>query len=158
MADRNKVVVFQAGNEEYAFPILHVISIEKIEQVTPIPHMPASVKGIIQVRGELVPVIDLEHVLYNQGIVNGDKTRMIVLKTDELSYGVLVSDAREILDIPSESMKQLGLIAYQKTAYITGVASFDGRMIMVIDPEKLIQSVEGIKEIQDYMRSQHQSQ
>jgi purine-binding chemotaxis protein CheW len=156
MADSNKTVVFQAGNEEYAFPILYVISIEKLEGMTAIPHMPDYVTGITKVRGELIPVIDLEKVLYHRDIRADDKTRLIVLETSEISLGVLVRDAKEILEIPVENLKQPGLIAYQNTIFITGIANLDKRMIMIIDPQTLINSLEGIKEIKDYMKQQKQ--
>ncbi|MBT2677597.1 purine-binding chemotaxis protein CheW [Bacillus sp. ISL-35] len=156
MAESTKTVVFQAGNEEYAFPILFVISIEKMEGMTAIPHMPDYVTGITKVRGDLIPVIDLEKVLYNRDIKADDKTRLIVLETTDISLGVLVRDAKEILEIPQENLKQPGLIAYRNTKFITGIANFEKRMIMVIDPETLIQSLEGIKEIKDYMKIQKQ--
>lgn len=154
MAESNKTVVFQAGTEEYAFPILYVISIEKLEGMTAIPHMPDYVTGITKVRGDLIPVIDLDKVLYKCDIQADEKTRLIVLQTAEISLGVLVRDAKEILEIPDENLKQPGLIAYQKTKFITGIANFEQRMIMIIDPETLIQSLEGIKEIKEYMKNQ----
>jgi purine-binding chemotaxis protein CheW len=156
MAESNKTVVFQAGNEEYAFPILYCLSIEKLEGLTAIPHMPAYVTGIAKVRGDLIPVIDLEKVLYKRDILADEKTRMIVLNTADISMGVLVKDAKEILEIPAVNLKQPGLIAYHKTKFISGIANFDKRMIMVIDPETLIQSLEGIKEIKEYMKNQQQ--
>lgn len=155
MADGSKMVVFEAGNEEYAFPILFVISIEKLEGLTAIPHMPDFVTGMAEVRGELIPVIDLERVLYNREITVDEKTKMIVLKTNELSIGVLVKDAKEILEMSADSIKQPGLVAYDKTKFIKGVANINQRMIMVIDPETLIGSLEGIKEIKSYMQKQH---
>jgi purine-binding chemotaxis protein CheW len=154
MAESNKTVVFHAGSEEYALPILNVISIEKLEGVTAIPKMPSFIMGISKVRGDLIPVIDLEKVLYDRDIEADDKTRIIVLKTEEISVGVLVKDAKEIIEIPPENLKQPGLIAYQKTKFISGIAAFDKRMIMVINPETLIHSLEGIKEIKEYMQSQ----
>lgn len=156
MAENSKTVVFQAGNEEYAFPILYVISIEKLEGMTAVPHMPQYVTGLAKVRGELIPVIDLEKVLYNREIQIEDKTRVIVLQTNDLSLGVLVKDAKEILEIPEDKLKQPGLIAYEKTKFITGVASFESRMIMVLDPQSLIDSLEGIKQIKEYMKEQQE--
>ena len=148
-----KVVVFQVGTEEYAIPIEHVISIEKMEGITPIPHLPVYVKGIVKVRGELLPVLDFEEILYNRPIQNNDQTRMIVLKTDDLSIGVLVNDAKEIIDIGKEDLKQLGLVAFNKTSYFSAVANLASRLITMIDPSKLVQSLEGISDIQEYMKS-----
>ncbi len=152
-----KVVVFQVGTEEYGIPIEHVISIEKVEGITPIPHLPLYVKGIVKVRGELLPVIDFEEILYHRAIQYNDQTRMIVVKTDELTIGFLVNDAKEIIDIEKENLKQLGLVAFNKTSYFSSIANLDSRLITLIDPSKLVQSLEGINEIQHYMKS-HQEE
>lgn len=155
--ETNKVVVFQVGNEEYAIPISFVISIEKVEGITPIPHLPDYVNGIFKVRGDLSPVIDFERVLYNQPTRINESTKIIVLQTSELSIGVIVKDAKEIIDIPSEKIKQLGLIAYKKTTYFTGVANLDSRIITLIDPSKMVQSLDGVKQIQEFMTSQKEN-
>lgn len=150
----NKVVVFRVGKEEYAIPIRFVISIEKVEGITSIPHLPHYMKGIAKVRGELIPVVDSESILYSRTLQETELSRMIVLQTEELSFAVLVNEAMEILDIPSGNLKQPGLIAYQKTNYFTGVANMDTRLITLIDPFKLVESLEGVREIKDYMKSQ----
>lgn len=153
MSDQNKVVVFQVGHEDYAIAIDFVISIEKVEGITPIPHLPNYVKGIVKVRGELVPVIDFEQILYNRPIQSTESTRLIVLHTEDLSICVMVNDAKEIIDVAPENIKQLGLVGYKKTEYLTGVANLEQRLITIINPSILVQSLEGIKEIQEYMRS-----
>ncbi|PLR86038.1 chemotaxis protein CheW [Bacillus canaveralius] len=157
MSEIKKVVVFQVGSEDYAIPIENVISIEKMEGATPIPHLPEYVNGIVKVRGELIPVIDFENILYKRSLEITEQTRLIVLQTDDLALGVLVKDAKEILDIPSDALKQIGLIAYQKTNYFTGVANLDQRLITIIDPSILVQSLEGIKEIREHMQGQAQT-
>jgi purine-binding chemotaxis protein CheW len=150
----NKVVVFRVGTEEYAIPIPFVISIEKVEGITPIPHLPHYMKGIAKVRGELIPAVDFESILYSRTLQETEMSRMIVLQTEELSFAVLVNEAKEILDISSGNLKQPGLIAYQKTNYFTGVANLDARLITLIDPFKLVESLEGVREIKDYMKAQ----
>ena len=154
MTENNKAVVFRAGNEEYATPILFVISFEKMECITPIPHLHSYVRGIVKVRGELIPVVDFEEILYSRALSDSGSARMIVLQTEELSFAVLVTEAKEILDFPADCLKQPGLIAYQKTNYFTGVANIDHRLITIIDPAKLVESLEGIREIKEYMKTQ----
>lgn len=149
-----QVVVFKTGNEEYAIPIEFIISIEKMEGITPIPHLPPYVKGIAKVRGELIPVLDLNRILYDAPIVDENSVRNIVLQTKELSLGILVNEAKDIIEISEGQIKQIGLVAYEKTSYFTGVANLDSRLITLIDPEKLVQSLEGIREIQEFMKSQ----
>jgi len=150
----NKVVVFQVGNEEYGIPIQFVTSIEKVEGITPIPHLPNYVNGIVKVRNELIPVIDFERILYNRPIVANELVKMIVLQTEDLSIGVVVKEAKEIIDIPSESLKQLGLIAYNKTTYFSEIANLNSRVITLISPSVLVRSLDGIREIQEFMRTQ----
>jgi purine-binding chemotaxis protein CheW len=151
LAETNKAVVFQVGKEEYAIPVEFVISIEKMDSITPIPNLPGYVKGIVEVRGEIIPVIDFEHILYRRELVEGDTSRLIVLKTDVLEMAVLVNEAKEIVDIPPDKLKQVGLIS--GTSYFAGIANLDHRLMTVINPSTLVQSLDGLKEIKDYMES-----
>lgn len=148
-----KVVVFQCGNEDYAVPIEHVVSIEKLEQVNKIPHLPNYLIGLMKIRGELVPIIDFEQILYNRSGVNYENARVVTMHTQDMSIGILVREAKEILDIAQEDLKQIGLVNYTKTRYFTAVANLENRMITIVDPSILVRSLEGIKEIQSYLES-----
>ncbi|WP_062356056.1 chemotaxis protein CheW [Bacillus kwashiorkori] len=155
MAPTEKVVIFKVNKEEYAIQVEHVISIEKTSQVTPIPQLPNYVKGIVKVREELVPVIDLKNVLYKTDEVINDVTRFIVVKTDQLQVALLVSDAKELLEIESGHIKQVGFIGYEKTAFFSGVIQLTNRLITLIEPNQLVSSLEGIKEIYEYMEDRY---
>ncbi|TQR19665.1 chemotaxis protein CheW [Psychrobacillus vulpis] len=148
-----KVVVFQCGNEDYAVPVEHVISIEKLEHINPIPHLPNYLIGLMKIRGELVPIIDFEQILYNRSGVDHDVARIITMHTEDISIGLLVKEAKEILDIASDDLKQIGLVNYTKTQYFTSVANLENRMITIVDPSILVRSLEGIKDIQSYLES-----
>ncbi|MDF0727378.1 chemotaxis protein CheW [Cytobacillus sp. S13-E01] len=151
--EASKVVVFQVGNEEYGIPVQNVISIERIQPSTVIPKMPSFMKGVVTIREELVPVIDTGIILYDRTTIETDKSRMIVTKTEDLSVGLIVDDAKEILDIPQEKIKQLNLLAYQKTSYFLGVANLENRLLTLLDPNNLFESLEGIKQIKEHMNS-----
>lgn len=148
-----KVVVFQCGNEEYAVPIEHVVSIEKLEQVNPIPHLPNYLIGLMKIRGELVPIIDFEEILYHRSGVNYENARVVTMHTQDMSIGILVKEAKEILDIATDDLKQIGLVNYTKTQYFTAVANLENRMITIVDPSILVRSLEGIKDIQSYLEN-----
>lgn len=148
--DFRQCVVFSCGQEDYAVPVQQVVSIEKVEHITPIPHLPSYLLGFTRNRGELIPVIDFQKVLYNSEST-GALVKMIVLNTDVVNYGLVVSDAKEILTIPEEQLKQIGLINYAKTKYFTAVANLDERMITCVEPKVLVNSLEGIREIIEYM-------
>ena len=145
-----KSVVFGCGQEEYAVPVEQVVSIEKVEHITPIPHLPNYLLGFTRMRGELVPVIDFERILYNRPST-GDLVRIIVLNTDIVNYGLVVSDAREIINFEDSDLRQMGLVNYAKTQYFTAVANLENRMITCVDPKILVNSLEGIREIIEYL-------
>lgn len=145
-----KSVIFACGQEEYAVPVDQVVSIEKLERVTPIPHLPNYLLGFTRVRGQLILVIDFQRVLYNQPSY-GEHVRIIILNTDIVNYGLVVTDAREILDFDASVLKQVGLVNYSKTAYFTAVANLEERMVTCVDPKILVNSLEGIREIIEYL-------
>ncbi|MCA1054743.1 chemotaxis protein CheW [Rossellomorea aquimaris] len=146
-----KVVVFHAGREEYAIGIEHIVSIEKLEGVNPIPHLPAYVTGLVKVRNELVPVLDLSSILYDEPLNVRDGLFLLVVKTADLQVGLVVKEAKEILEVADSSITDVGLLAYSKTTYFDSVINLDDRMITRIDPQVLVNSLEGIKEITDYV-------
>lgn len=147
-----KVVVFTTGDEEFGIPVLNVISIERAQQVNAIPHMPTYMLGVLTIREELIPIVDAGFILFNKPTLQNDQTKIIVAKTDRLSVGLLVDDAVEIKDIPPNQLKQLSL-TYQLSSYITGVATFEERMITVLDPSKLIEALDGFDIIEEHIHS-----
>lgn len=151
-----KVVVFHAGKEEYAIPITYVISIEKLEYINPVPHLPEYMRGITKSRDTLIPVLDLGYILYHSHTVTDDNARMIVIYTEEFSFGLLVKEAKEIIEIPDEAQNQVGLIAYEQTKYFSSIANLGDRLITMIDPGVMLEVSEGVKEIQNYLAEQKQ--
>ncbi|MFD1926629.1 chemotaxis protein CheW [Sporosarcina siberiensis] len=148
-----KVVVVQCGNEEYALPVDSVISIEKLEQINPIPHLPEYMLGLMKTRGELVPILDFEQILYGRSADKNDEVRIVVVQTGSLLIGLLVLDAKEILDIPESTMTSTGLLAYSKTPYFTTVANLENRMITIVDPEILSRTLTGMDAIGEYVET-----
>ena len=153
-----KVVVFQCGNEDYAVSIEHVVSIEKLEHVNPIPHLPDYLIGLMKIRGELVPIIDFEQILYNRSGVDLELARVVTMHTKDITVGLLVKEAKEILDIDHENLKQIGLVNYTKTRYFTAVANLENRMITIIDASILVSSLEGFNDIQSYVEEVKQEE
>ena len=92
-----KVVVFRAGNEEYGLPIEHVISIEKLENIKSLPNMPSYMKGVVKVRGELIPVLDTNRIFYHQDTSLDDQTKLIVVHSEELCAALIVKEIIEII-------------------------------------------------------------
>ncbi|MBW3113441.1 chemotaxis protein CheW [Bacillus sp. MCCB 382] len=149
-----KVVVFHAGKEEYALPIENVLSIEKVEEIRPIPHLPQFVMGIIKVREEMIPVLDLGNILYGTSAATETGMFLLVVQTKTLQIGLVVKEAKEILEVSDESITNVGLLAYSKTNYFSGIINLEDKMITQIDADVLVESLESIKVIKDYVNDQ----
>ncbi len=149
-----KAVIVQCGNEEYAIAVEAVVSIERLEQVNPIPHLPDYMLGLMRIRGELVPILDFEQILYGKTAKGYEDARVVVVQTGSLFIGLLVLDAKEILDIPESALTSSGLMAYSRTPYFTTVANLENRMITVVDPVILSQTLTGMDNIGKYVEAQ----
>jgi purine-binding chemotaxis protein CheW len=149
--ESKKLVIFQANQEEYGVSVEYVISIEKLDIVTPIPEMPVYMKGLMKVRDELIPVLDTKQILFRDQTELTDKSRVIVVQTTELSVALLVEDAKEILDVQMDIIKPLSLIAANSSNYISGMVNLDKRLIAVIDPGKLVDGLSEMDDIKDEM-------
>lgn len=149
-----KAVIVQCGQEEYALPVDTVVSIEKLERVNPIPHLPDYMLGLMKIRGELVPILDFQQILYGKSAKDDPNARIVVVQTENLFIGLLVLDAKEILDIPESKLTSSGLMAYSRTPYFKTVANLEERMITVVDAEILSQTLTGMDEIGEYVQSQ----
>jgi len=149
-----KAVIVQCGNEEYAISVDSIVSIERLEQVNPIPHLPDYMLGLMRIRGELVPILDFEQILYNKSALGNENARVVVVHIKELYIGLLVIDAKEILDISESTLTSTGLMAYSKTPYFTSVANLENRIITIVDPEILSKTLPGMDEIGEYVEAQ----
>ncbi|MGM0834642.1 MAG: chemotaxis protein CheW [Bacillota bacterium] len=152
--ESKKLVIFQANQEEYGVSVEYVVSIEKLDIVTPIPDMPIYMKGLMKVRNELIPVLDTRQVLFHDQTEMTDKSRVIVVQTTELSVALLVEDAKEILDVQKDTIKPLSLIAANSSNYISGMVNLDKRLIAVIDPGKLVDGLREMDDIKEEMEKQ----
>ena len=148
-----KFVVFQLEREQYAIPVELVISIEKMMAPTIVPQMPDYMVGVVRIRGELVPVLDTRKLLYERPFEETDKTRLVVTMAEDISVAFIVDEAKEILDIPKEAVKQVNMLAYQQTPYFIGVASLPERLITLIDLNQLFTHLEGAKVIKEHIYS-----
>ncbi|WP_432358706.1 chemotaxis protein CheW [Sporosarcina sp. UB5] len=148
-----KAVIVECGEEEYALAVETVVSIEKLERVNPIPHLPEYMLGLMKIRGELVPILDFQQILYGNSVKEKSSARVVVVQTENLYIGLLVLDAKEILDIPESKLTSSGLMAYSRTPYFKTVANLEDRIITVVDAEILSKTLAGMDEIGEYVQT-----
>jgi len=102
---RGKFLTFLVGDVDYGIEISYVVEIISVQEITFVPHTHAYVKGIINLRGTVVPVIDMG-MRFGQGEIEyTDKTCIIVLSMDEMSVGILVDGVQDVSNIDDENIQ-----------------------------------------------------
>jgi purine-binding chemotaxis protein CheW len=138
-----ELLTFTLGNEEYCIDILKVQEIRGYEAVTRIANTPHFIKGVINLRGNIVPIIDLRLKLRVGEGVYDQTTVVIILNILKRVVGVVVDSVSDVLPLPLSAIKpapEFGSIL--DTQYILGLATIDKRMLIYIDIEKLMGSSE----------------
>ncbi len=135
--DTVQMFVFELSDEDYAIEIDFVKEITKAaeKKITPLPNVPDFIKGITNVRGQVVPVIDLEDKF---DLTKKDAEFIVILEMYETTVGMLVDDVEEVMRIDSRRIKESPKILEEKihTNYMKGVAVLDDRLIIILDLQK----------------------
>lgn len=138
-----QAVLFTLGDQEYGLPVERVTSIIRYEQPTPVPHAPDFVEGVINLRGQIVPVVDLARRLFSTPSKRSSAARVIVTETSAGLVGFAVDSAHEVARIPASSVMQPpeSMAASDLAEAFEGVADHEGRLVILLVPDKLIPSV-----------------
>lgn len=143
-----KVIVFQIENEEYAVPVNQVGSIERLESITRVPRTEKFVKGIINLRGIIIPVIDLRLRFGMEETSYTELTRIIIIHLDQIEVGLIVDVANDVIDIPDDAIESAPeVVGTIHVDYISGVAKLDKRLIILLDLQKIL-ATEEIEQLQ----------
>jgi len=136
-------LAFSLGGEEYAVNILQVQEIRAYERVTRIANMPAFIKGVMNLRGAVVPVVDLR-VRFNVGKAEYDaSTIVIVINIGPRTIGMVVDGVSDVVSLKASQLRPAPQIAGVLTAeFLEGVAILDQRMLIIVDINGLMSSKE----------------
>ena len=134
-------LTFTLGNEEYGMDILKVQEIRGYDAVTAIANTPPFIKGVINLRGIIVPIVDLR-IKFNLGKVNYDElTVVIILSLSNRVVGVVVDSVSDVLTLSPEQIKAAPQLSTSlDTRYIVGMGTVDQRMLILVDIERLMTS------------------
>ena len=136
-------LIFTLGNEEYGIDILKVQEIRGYDQVTRIANTPALIKGVTNLRGVIVPIIDLRVKFSQQSVSYDENTVVIVLNFGQRVVGIVVDGVSDVLSLTAEQIRPAPEFAVTlATEYLTGLGSLGERMLILVDIEKLLSSEE----------------
>lgn len=138
-----ELLVFALGKEEYGIDILKVQEIRGYDAVTSIANAPSFIKGVINLRGNIVPIVDLR-VKFNIGNPSYDQfTVVIILNIAQRTLGIVVDGVSDVMTLNSEQLRNAPEFgAALDTAYILGLGTVEDRMIILVDIEKLMTSAD----------------
>jgi purine-binding chemotaxis protein CheW len=132
-------VVFEVAGELYALPAARIQEIQRASGITRVPHAPAPVHGIVNLRGRVLVVVDLRQRLGAPPALAGERSRILVVFSRERSIGLLVDAAHQVVKLLASRIQPppAGL-GTNRSAFLSGVVEVDKNLVMVLDVEQLL--------------------
>jgi purine-binding chemotaxis protein CheW len=132
-------VTFGLGNENYAVNILKVQEINRTKEITRVPNAPSYVDGVINLRGRVMPVINLRRIFGLPDRENDAQTRIMIMDIQGITIGLVVDSVSEVLRIPASIVEPTPPMASDvNTEFITGIAKLEDRLIILLDVDRLM--------------------
>ena len=138
-----QLVSFKIGDEEFGVDILKVQEINRMMQITKVPNAPVFVEGVVNLRGRIIPVIDLRTRIGMEKKDYGKETRIVVVEIAGNIVGFIVDEVSEVLRIPRNITEPPPeMVSGLNSDYITAVGKLEDRLLILLDLEKILSSEE----------------
>ncbi|MFD2670081.1 chemotaxis protein CheW [Marinicrinis sediminis] len=147
MAEELKVIVFSLGEEEYGVEVDKVQTIERMSPLTRVPKTPDFIKGVINLRGVVVPVIDLRGRFNLPETDHTESTRIIIVAVNDIQVGMIVDAANDVIDVDTDHIEDPPeVVGGIKAKYLRGVAKIgDGRLLIMLNLSEVLNKQEIIQ-------------
>jgi purine-binding chemotaxis protein CheW len=134
-----QLVVFELANECYGVDIAAVESIIKMQAITVVPHAPAFVEGVTNLRGSVLPVVDLRKRFGLPAVEGSRNTRIIVVTIHDIKVGMTVDAVSEVLRVSEEAIEPTPpMVMTVDSSFITGIAKVGDRLVILLDLSKVL--------------------
>lgn len=142
-----QLVVFALEGVSYGLDIQFVREINRMVEITPIPNAPNFVEGIINLRGVIVPVVDLSKRFEIEKHGTSKETRIVVIESQDNMLGLVVDEVSEVLRISADQIDAANNIMTSGVAldFIEGIGKIDDRLILILSPDKLFSTEEQLE-------------
>ncbi len=136
--DQLQLVTFEVGQEEFAIDILAVQEINRMMQITRVPQSPPGVEGVINLRGRIIPVMDLRKRFAMESKAHGSDSRIIVIEVRRRVLGFTVDRVNEVLRVDASIVDPTPALATNvHSDYVRGVGKLDDRLLILLDIDRL---------------------
>lgn len=142
MTQQNKYVTFKTGKEYFGLKIEYVNEIVVYQEITQVPETPEYIKGLINLRGKIIPVIDVRTRFKMEPLEYNDRTCIIVVKLQEMVIGLIVEQIAEVVEILPENVLDPPVLGKEEKVvenrYVYGIGTVGDSVKLLLDPEKLL--------------------
>ena len=151
---KDKYVTFQSGNEFFGLKIEYVNEIIVFQEITEIPESADYVKGLINLRGKIIPVVDVRLRFHQEPIPYTDRTCIIVINFDNLVVGLIVEKIAEVVEIPAENIlpsPSIGKNDNSKNKFVSGIGKVGDDVKLLLDSARLLheEDLTGVWQLKD---------
>ena len=134
-----QVVGFRIGRETFGLPIAMVREIVRVPEITSVPNAPDYIEGVINLRGRIIPIVDLRKRFGQKSFEPNKKNRIVVVELGARTFGLIVNSASEVLRIPpSEIEEPHNVFQEGELDYVTGVGKLNGRLVILLDVNRIL--------------------
>lgn len=138
-----KVIIFRLEAEEYGVEVNHVQSIERMQNFTRIPNAEKSIRGVINLRGVIIPIIDLRKRLSYEEVPYTEETRILILALEGNHAGLIVDAANDVMDVfESEIGAPPQVVSKEEQMYLKNVVKKESRVFTLLNVHAVVESLE----------------
>ncbi len=142
-SQKDKFLTFRIGNEDFGIEISYVIEIVGIQQITEVPDMPDFLKGVINLRGRVIPVMDVRVRFHMQSREFDDRTCVVVVNLGETAVGLIVDTVNEVLSIPASEIAPPPRVSRgEGSRFVRGMGKVGNAVKILLDLKKLLNDSE----------------
>ncbi len=136
---KDKYLTFQLGEEEYGIEIRHVTEVVGLQKITAVPDMPEFIRGVVNLRGQVIPVMDVRARFRMMARDYDDRTCVIVVSIKGTPIGLVVDEVQEVLDLPEKSIEPPPKISLEDSSnFIQGLGKTGDDVKILLDVNKLL--------------------
>ena len=140
---QQQLVSFRIGTEEYGVSIMKVQEIIRMQEITKVPQMPVFIEGIINLRGNVIPIVDLRKRFNLPSVERTGETRIVVVSVRERVMGIVVDGVSEVLRLSDEQIEPPPpAVSNIGREYIKGVGKLEKRLLILLDIDRILTSDE----------------
>lgn len=144
--NEKQLILFILGKGNYGIPIENVNEIKKIEDITVVPKAPKFIEGVINLRGNVIPVIDLRKRFGMDKYEFSKRTKIIIVEVAKRQFGLIVDAVAEVVTLTKEQIEQsLPTVSGLKAEFINGIGKMNEKLIIILEISKILSSTEDIK-------------